>query len=190
MPGVKSVISKASTALADHLVEHGDEIYFGELILEVHSFVWICPVHLIETFLKLLFIFWSSLVVYILCHIVTSYWSVELLVYINCRVWINSYLHDTNLQSKEWRQQKFGQFSGFKYSKVFFDVSTLLWTEKLQTHTAARNLTNAIPVYRELRSPMILCLCTHISLHAVGRHGTLGSRGLMKYVVSFHCINS
>ncbi|KAG6476746.1 hypothetical protein ZIOFF_065993 [Zingiber officinale] len=35
MPGVKSVISKASTAQADHLVDHADKIYFGDLFLEV-----------------------------------------------------------------------------------------------------------------------------------------------------------
>ncbi|XP_074589956.1 persulfide dioxygenase ETHE1 homolog, mitochondrial [Curcuma longa] len=37
MPGVKSVISKASTAQADHLVDHGDKIYFGDLFLEVRA---------------------------------------------------------------------------------------------------------------------------------------------------------
>jgi len=35
MPGVKSVISKASQAKADHVVEAGDKIYFGNLFLEV-----------------------------------------------------------------------------------------------------------------------------------------------------------
>ncbi|XP_072974499.1 persulfide dioxygenase ETHE1 homolog, mitochondrial-like [Typha angustifolia] len=37
MPGVKSVISKASTAKADHVVEHGDKVYFGNLFLEVRA---------------------------------------------------------------------------------------------------------------------------------------------------------
>ncbi|XP_042457857.1 persulfide dioxygenase ETHE1 homolog, mitochondrial-like isoform X1 [Zingiber officinale] len=37
MPGVKSVISKASTAQADHLVDHADKIYFGGLFLEVRA---------------------------------------------------------------------------------------------------------------------------------------------------------
>ncbi|URD76544.1 hydroxyacylglutathione hydrolase 3, partial [Musa troglodytarum] len=37
MPGVKSVISKASKAVADHVVEHGDKIYFGDLFLEVRA---------------------------------------------------------------------------------------------------------------------------------------------------------
>ncbi|XP_042452680.1 persulfide dioxygenase ETHE1 homolog, mitochondrial-like [Zingiber officinale] len=31
VPGVKSVISKTSTAQADHLVDHADKIYFGDL---------------------------------------------------------------------------------------------------------------------------------------------------------------
>lgn len=35
MPGVKSIISKASGALADAYIEHGDKIYFGNLFLEV-----------------------------------------------------------------------------------------------------------------------------------------------------------
>lgn len=37
LPGVKSVISKASGAKADHFVDHGDKIYFGNLFLEVRS---------------------------------------------------------------------------------------------------------------------------------------------------------
>lgn len=37
MPGVKSVISKASQATADHVIEHGDRIYFGNLFLEVRA---------------------------------------------------------------------------------------------------------------------------------------------------------
>ncbi|TVU02470.1 hypothetical protein EJB05_17512 [Eragrostis curvula] len=37
IPGVKSVISKASGAKADHIVEHGDKIYFGNLFLEVRA---------------------------------------------------------------------------------------------------------------------------------------------------------
>ncbi|XP_010918908.1 persulfide dioxygenase ETHE1 homolog, mitochondrial [Elaeis guineensis] len=37
MPGVKSVISKSSNAKADLLVEHGDNIYFGNLFLEVRA---------------------------------------------------------------------------------------------------------------------------------------------------------
>jgi sulfur dioxygenase len=37
LPGVKSVISKASGAKADHFVDHGDKIYFGNLFLEVKS---------------------------------------------------------------------------------------------------------------------------------------------------------
>ncbi|KAK6934091.1 Metallo-beta-lactamase [Dillenia turbinata] len=36
-PGVKSVISKASNAKADLFVEPGDEIYFGDLFLEVRA---------------------------------------------------------------------------------------------------------------------------------------------------------
>lgn len=35
LSGVKSVISKASGAKADHFIEHGDKIYFGNLFLEV-----------------------------------------------------------------------------------------------------------------------------------------------------------
>jgi hypothetical protein len=35
VPGVKSVISKASGAKADHFVDHGDKIHFGNLFLEV-----------------------------------------------------------------------------------------------------------------------------------------------------------
>jgi len=35
LPGVKSVISKASGAKADHFVDHGDKIHFGNLFLEV-----------------------------------------------------------------------------------------------------------------------------------------------------------
>ena len=38
MPGVKSVISTASNAKADILVEHGDKIHFGNLFLEVWPF--------------------------------------------------------------------------------------------------------------------------------------------------------
>jgi sulfur dioxygenase len=37
VPGVKSVISKASGAKADHFVEHGDKLYFGDLFLEVRA---------------------------------------------------------------------------------------------------------------------------------------------------------
>ncbi|XP_062217354.1 persulfide dioxygenase ETHE1 homolog, mitochondrial-like [Phragmites australis] len=37
LPGVKSVISKASGAKADHFVDHGDKIYFGNLYLEVRA---------------------------------------------------------------------------------------------------------------------------------------------------------
>jgi sulfur dioxygenase len=37
LPGVKSVISKASRGKADHFVDHGDKIYFGNLFLEVKS---------------------------------------------------------------------------------------------------------------------------------------------------------
>lgn len=37
LPGVKSVISKASGAKADHFIEHGDKIYFGNLFLEVRA---------------------------------------------------------------------------------------------------------------------------------------------------------
>ncbi|XP_059662794.1 persulfide dioxygenase ETHE1 homolog, mitochondrial [Cornus florida] len=36
-PGVKSIISKASNAKADLFVEPGDEIYFGDLFLEVRA---------------------------------------------------------------------------------------------------------------------------------------------------------
>jgi hypothetical protein len=35
LPGVKSVIAKVSKAKADHFIEHGDKIYFGNLFLEV-----------------------------------------------------------------------------------------------------------------------------------------------------------
>ncbi|XP_006644490.1 persulfide dioxygenase ETHE1 homolog, mitochondrial [Oryza brachyantha] len=37
LPGVKSVIAKSSKAKADHFIEHGDKIYFGNLFLEVRS---------------------------------------------------------------------------------------------------------------------------------------------------------
>lgn len=37
VPGVKSIISKASNAKADLLVEPGDKIYFGDLFLEVRA---------------------------------------------------------------------------------------------------------------------------------------------------------
>lgn len=37
VPGVKSVISTASNAKADILVEHGDKIHFGNLFLEVRA---------------------------------------------------------------------------------------------------------------------------------------------------------
>ncbi|XP_052166433.1 persulfide dioxygenase ETHE1 homolog, mitochondrial isoform X1 [Oryza glaberrima] len=37
LPGVKSVIAKVSKAKADHFIEHGDKIYFGNLFLEVRS---------------------------------------------------------------------------------------------------------------------------------------------------------
>jgi hypothetical protein len=35
VPGVKSVISRASGAKADHFVDPGDKIHFGNLFLEV-----------------------------------------------------------------------------------------------------------------------------------------------------------
>lgn len=35
LDGVKSVISRASKSKADHLIEAGDKIYFGDLFLEV-----------------------------------------------------------------------------------------------------------------------------------------------------------
>ncbi|KAG6553587.1 hypothetical protein Mapa_004501 [Marchantia paleacea] len=37
LPGVQSLISKASGAKADHYVEHGDKIQFGNLYLEVRA---------------------------------------------------------------------------------------------------------------------------------------------------------
>ncbi|CDP06078.1 unnamed protein product [Coffea canephora] len=37
VPGVKSIISKASNAQADLLIEPGDKVYFGDLFLEVHA---------------------------------------------------------------------------------------------------------------------------------------------------------
>ncbi|BBN00041.1 sulfur dioxygenase [Marchantia polymorpha subsp. ruderalis] len=37
LPGVQSLISKASGAKADHYVEHGDKIQFGSLYLEVRA---------------------------------------------------------------------------------------------------------------------------------------------------------
>ncbi|CAO1948048.1 unnamed protein product [Urochloa humidicola] len=37
LPGVKSVISRASKAKADHFVDHGDKIHFGNLFLEVRA---------------------------------------------------------------------------------------------------------------------------------------------------------
>uniref|UniRef100_A0A0E0JM58 persulfide dioxygenase n=1 Tax=Oryza punctata TaxID=4537 RepID=A0A0E0JM58_ORYPU len=37
LPGVKSVIAKASKAKGDHFIEHGDKLYFGNLFLEVRS---------------------------------------------------------------------------------------------------------------------------------------------------------
>ncbi|KAF5187848.1 Persulfide dioxygenase ethe1-like protein [Thalictrum thalictroides] len=37
VPGVKSVISKASSSKADIFVEHGDKIHFGNLFLEVRA---------------------------------------------------------------------------------------------------------------------------------------------------------
>ncbi|XP_072953652.1 persulfide dioxygenase ETHE1 homolog, mitochondrial-like [Typha angustifolia] len=37
LPGVKSVLSKANDAKADHFVEHGDRLYFGDLFLEVRA---------------------------------------------------------------------------------------------------------------------------------------------------------
>ncbi|KAL0920921.1 hypothetical protein M5K25_007940 [Dendrobium thyrsiflorum] len=37
VPGVQSVISKASNAKADHLIEQGDKIKFGDLYLEVRA---------------------------------------------------------------------------------------------------------------------------------------------------------
>ncbi|CAL4962174.1 unnamed protein product [Urochloa decumbens] len=37
LPGVKSVISRASGAKADHFVDHGDKIHFGNLFLEVRA---------------------------------------------------------------------------------------------------------------------------------------------------------
>ncbi|KAF8675774.1 hypothetical protein HU200_047261 [Digitaria exilis] len=37
LPGVKSVISRASRAKADHFVDHGDKIHFGNLFLEVRA---------------------------------------------------------------------------------------------------------------------------------------------------------
>ncbi|OEL29336.1 Persulfide dioxygenase ETHE1-like protein, mitochondrial [Dichanthelium oligosanthes] len=37
LPGVKSVISRVSGAKADHFVDHGDKIHFGNLFLEVRA---------------------------------------------------------------------------------------------------------------------------------------------------------
>ncbi|XP_062206443.1 persulfide dioxygenase ETHE1 homolog, mitochondrial-like [Phragmites australis] len=37
LPGVKSVLSKISGGKADHFVDHGDKIYFGNLFLEVRA---------------------------------------------------------------------------------------------------------------------------------------------------------
>ncbi|CAA6665360.1 unnamed protein product [Spirodela intermedia] len=37
MPGVKSIISKSSGAIADAYIEHGDKVYFGNLFLEVRA---------------------------------------------------------------------------------------------------------------------------------------------------------
>ncbi|KAL5226863.1 hypothetical protein ABZP36_015128 [Zizania latifolia] len=37
VPGVKSVIAKAGRAKADHFIEHGDKLYFGNLFLEVRA---------------------------------------------------------------------------------------------------------------------------------------------------------
>lgn len=37
VPGIKSIISKASKAAADLFVEHGDKIHFGDLFLEVRA---------------------------------------------------------------------------------------------------------------------------------------------------------
>ncbi|XP_042477217.1 persulfide dioxygenase ETHE1 homolog, mitochondrial [Macadamia integrifolia] len=37
IPGLKSIISKASNSKADLLIEHGDKIYFGNLFLEVRA---------------------------------------------------------------------------------------------------------------------------------------------------------
>ncbi|KAJ4980334.1 hypothetical protein NE237_031171 [Protea cynaroides] len=37
VPGLKSIISKASNSKADLLIEHGDKIYFGNLFLEVRA---------------------------------------------------------------------------------------------------------------------------------------------------------
>ncbi|XP_071907293.1 persulfide dioxygenase ETHE1 homolog, mitochondrial-like isoform X1 [Coffea arabica] len=37
VPGVKSIISKASNAQADLLIEPGDKVYFGDLFLEVRA---------------------------------------------------------------------------------------------------------------------------------------------------------
>lgn len=52
LPGVKSVLSKISGGKADHFVDHGDKIYFGNLFLEVNHivlsyFTMCCFVHLL-----------------------------------------------------------------------------------------------------------------------------------------------
>lgn len=39
LPGVKSIISKASNSKADRLIEAGEKIHFGDLFLEV----WLTP---------------------------------------------------------------------------------------------------------------------------------------------------
>lgn len=39
VPGVKSVISRASNSKADHFIEAGDKIYFGDLFLEVYLYM-------------------------------------------------------------------------------------------------------------------------------------------------------
>ena len=39
---MKSVISRASQSKADHLIEAGDKIYFGDLFLEVRQHLTLC----------------------------------------------------------------------------------------------------------------------------------------------------
>lgn len=58
IPGVKSIISKASSAQADLFVEPGEKIYFGDLFLEVSIAL---VVILLSVYRELQFFIWTVL---------------------------------------------------------------------------------------------------------------------------------
>lgn len=64
IPGVKSIISKASSAQADLFVEPGEKIYLGDLFLEVS----------IALVVILLSVYWELQISFELCYLNSCGW--------------------------------------------------------------------------------------------------------------------